>query len=67
MPARIVFDDQFDNSLTCYINADNKLYIEIGSDNFELPSYIVLNTTDVKILIVELQAIFNMMQDGWVD
>lgn len=54
MPTRKIFAD--DNSkLELYVNADNKLYIEVASrEDAELSGFIVLDQEDVEELQVEI-------------
>lgn len=54
MPTRLVFYDENNNELECYLNSKNELYIQVGEINKEDIHYsgvITLKKDDVKQLI----------------
>jgi hypothetical protein len=66
---RTVFDDIDGNSLSVFINHEDKIYISAGdelgcnygyNDNF---GYVTLDLYDVKELISELQKLVDILED----
>ncbi|MDL5051420.1 hypothetical protein QQ054_36050 [Oscillatoria amoena NRMC-F 0135] len=54
MPTRLVFYDENNNELECYLNSNNELFIQVGEINKEDVQYsgcITLKKNDVKELI----------------
>jgi len=66
---KTVFDDTDGNSLTIFINHEDKIYISAGdelgcnsgyNDNF---GYVVLDLYDAKDLIYELEKFVNILEN----
>ncbi|MEH7890051.1 hypothetical protein [Elizabethkingia meningoseptica] len=64
MAKRIVFNDEDNNELECYINQYGKVYIAIGQidDNIQ-NGYITLDKEDVRELIEILSDLETQMED----
>lgn len=61
MATRIVFNDDDNNEMECYLNAHGKVYIGINQPEIEFSGYITLEKDDVQTLIGVLQEIEKVM------
>lgn len=63
MAKRIIFSDEDDNELECYINQKGKLYIAAGQKDDVQFGYITLDKEDVNELIKMLSDLEEQMED----
>jgi hypothetical protein len=62
MPKRIVFEDENNNELDCFINTHGEVYLSVGDrDEPAQSGFITLNKQDVAEFIEMLQGYHNEM------